>query len=436
MGNMENMALKRALNKESLLRKLSERVVNTSSPANDKIADTAYDIIRRIGEDFHVDRALLYMCKEDEGGREQIELLAAYTVDGVPEWKEKTLRGCKFISGCLNENNPVIVQDNDGKEGCSFIDKDVRSYVAVTSYMNGRPAVVIVLHQLSVRRNWQNFEIDLLQEAAREVALGLEHSAAIIALYDARRRLEKKASMLAEALEREKKLTALQSEFISMASHEFRTPLAIIDASAQLMQRRISKGEVDPKDSKSIDKIRKAVYRMGQLVNSTLSLTRLETGGMIYNMQCFDISVIINEIVSRFKDMESEREFICEARPEVIFCGDRNFIELCISNLVSNAVKYSSGKIDVVLSESPSELSIIVRDHGKGIAEDEISRIFEKFYRAGNSTGIAGTGIGLYLVKNFAESHGGRITVKSKLGEGSEFTLTLPITHDNGGKNA
>jgi len=241
--------------------------------------------------------------------------------------------------------------------------------------------------------------------------------------------LKQRADELKNALAKEKELNELQRQFLSMASHEFRTPLAIIDSAAQRLLRTGGRADQD-KVNRRVNNIRGAVGRMTQLMESTLAAARLEDGRQEMKTETFDITSLIHEVCTQHQEIAQNHMISCVSELSPIsITADRSALEQVFSNLLSNAVKYSpaDSKIDVTCKLEGESAVILVRDYGVGIDRDELPKMFQRFFRARTSAGIAGTGIGLNLVKTLIELHEGTISVSSAPGTGSTFVVTLPI---------
>lgn len=241
--------------------------------------------------------------------------------------------------------------------------------------------------------------------------------------------LKLKAEELRLGLMKEMELNKLQRQFVSMASHEFRTPLAIIDSTAQRLKRRADR--LTPEEAiKRVDKIRDAVKRMVNLMESTLTAARLEEGKISVEIGTCDLGRLLQNICAGQQELNQSHIITCELvdLPATIQ-ADSNALEQLFTNLLSNAVKYApdTPEIAVVARGEGDEVVVSVRDRGLGIDEDDLPKLFERFFRAKTSTGIAGTGIGLNLAAALAEMHGGSIAVESKKGDGSTFTVRLPV---------
>ena len=241
----------------------------------------------------------------------------------------------------------------------------------------------------------------------------------------------KKAAMaLQSALDREREMTSAYRSFVSMVSHQFRTPLAIIDSSAQRLIRRglqISEEE----HAARITKIRNAITRLTRLVEGVLNAARLEAGQIAFNPARYDLAGLVSDVCERQRELSPHVE-ICLSAPDdpVEIVCDGILIEQVVGNLLSNAVKYSDSvaTVEVRITVEDGAVQCSVRDWGIGIPADEVSRIFDRFYRARTATGIAGTGIGLNVARHIMQMHGGKIHVDSRVGEGSTFTIFMPAT--------
>jgi len=246
--------------------------------------------------------------------------------------------------------------------------------------------------------------------------------------------LEAMSQQLNAALQRERQLNALQRQFVSMASHEFRTPLAIIDGAAQRLTRR--RGDLDPAFvSEKVEQIRASVGRMVELMESILSAGRLEAGQIGISPQPCSLETILRKCCDRQQELAKDHRIALHLGPlpgQIL--ADRSALEQVFTNLLSNAVKYSPGspEIDVRAWTEAAMVHVAVKDHGIGIDDDDLPKMGGRYFRARSSSGIAGTGIGLNLVKQIIDLHGGHVDVQSKRGEGSTFTVSLPLAAKTG----
>ena len=241
--------------------------------------------------------------------------------------------------------------------------------------------------------------------------------------------IERQASELEEALRQEKRLSQMQREFVSMASHEFRTPLAIIDGNARRIARNHHKMAGDDV-SGIVGKIRQAVARMVSLMESTLDAAKLEAGKIQVSPKVIDVRRLLAECCRSQDDLSASHRILFDGKalPDSMV-ADPDAVAQVFANLLSNAVKYSpdADRVEVRGWQQDEDVFFSFRDFGVGIDADDQDELFTRFFRAKTSIGIAGTGIGLNLVKLLVAEHGGGIDLTSAKGEGSTFTLRLPL---------
>jgi two-component system OmpR family sensor kinase len=257
-----------------------------------------------------------------------------------------------------------------------------------------------------------------------------------IALMESQRMLARQAAMLAEQLAQEQRLALLQRNFVSMASHEFRTPMTIIDGHARRLVKM--KDSVSPAEiGERAGKVRSAVLRMTQLIENLLNSSRLidggvggEGGGQYFHPAEMDMAALLQEVCQLHREMVPGAH-IAEriAAAPMLMVGDAKLLFQVFSNVLSNAIKYSpdGGVIAVDAVTATDEIVVAIADHGIGIPATDIDRLFERYHRGSNVSGIVGTGVGLYLVKMVVDMHGGAVTVESKEGDGARFTIRLPL---------
>ncbi|WP_051040908.1 sensor histidine kinase [Rhizobium leguminosarum] len=241
--------------------------------------------------------------------------------------------------------------------------------------------------------------------------------------------IERQREELDRLLVHERQVNALQRQFVAMASHEFRTPLAIIDAAAQRLCRSTTNVSGDYVHEKA-GVIRSAVVRMVDLMESILASGRLETGQITLKRSEGDLKALLLSCCDRQRQLSRSHLFHLDLAPipeNLTF--DRSAMEQVFTNLISNAVKYSPNAPDIHVRARADEktLEIAISDSGIGMDADDLPKLFQPYYRARSATGIAGTGIGLNVVKQVVELHGGTVEVTSELGNGTTFTIRLPI---------
>jgi two-component system, OmpR family, sensor kinase len=252
-----------------------------------------------------------------------------------------------------------------------------------------------------------------------------------IELMVSQRGLAQQASMLEEKLAAERHLTQLQRNFVSMASHEFRTPLTIIDGHAQRLNKLKDRIGVDEIVTRA-GKIRTAVLRMTHLIDNLLTSTRLvESGaGLYFHPQEVDLRELVHDVCQLHRECSPGSTIVEELGDRSLrMVGDPKLLSQVFDNLLSNAIKYSPGGGVARITSWAEDgwLVVAVEDQGIGIPAADVGRLFERYFRGSNVSGIVGTGVGLNLVKMVVDLHGGDIAVESQEGQGSRFTVRLPI---------
>ncbi|MBL6785635.1 MAG: HAMP domain-containing histidine kinase [Rickettsiales bacterium] len=283
---------------------------------------------------------------------------------------------------------------------------------------------------LSDKVNSSITESFTLDNLSANLMLSLERSKVIHDLYENNNNLKDKSNRLLRALDNEKNINNMQSEFVSLVSHEFKTPLSIIKASSDILKLYSENLSDKVFINKQLEKVDKAIVRMTALINSTLNLSKLETGKLEFVPTLFPIGSVLNETIEKFKDLHKDSNIISDVNlKDDYFNGDKTLIEQIFNNLIGNAIKYSGDRseISICAFKYYTNYKIIIEDNGIGIDDKDLDRLFTKFFRAKNSIGIAGTGIGLYLVKKFIDLHHGDIKVESVINKGTKFEISLPI---------
>lgn len=245
------------------------------------------------------------------------------------------------------------------------------------------------------------------------------------------RKQKESESVVKAALAKEKELNDLKSGFLSMASHEFRTPLTSILSSADLLAR-YGKGWEEEKNLYHIDKIRNSVNHMNVLLNDVLTINQTQNGKINPKFTRVNLKIFLEDLIADVKNLSFFNHNIQMnlVNLEDSIYTDPKLLRQCLENLVVNAVKYSAAGSDVIIDaqKNTKMLTIAVRDHGRGIPEEELTKVFEPFYRIKSSVNLPGSGLGLAIVKNAVTFLNGSIAAESSVGTGTVFTLTLPLT--------
>jgi signal transduction histidine kinase len=234
---------------------------------------------------------------------------------------------------------------------------------------------------------------------------------------------------LEDALNVANELAKQQKSFVSMVSHEFRTPLAIIDGNAHRLLKQ-SETTIPDRWCRAVGKIRNSVTRLTELIESLLASGRLDNGRLSFDPQPCSLPQLLAELAQNYGELYPDYDILLdlELLPHQL-TADQNLLRHVFSNLFSNAVKYSPHGSCVWVSgwmDDNDSLVIAIRDQGPGIPKNEQCRLFDRFYRASTSIGIAGSGIGLHLARELVTLHNGTIDLDSEEGRGSTFRVRLP----------
>lgn len=238
--------------------------------------------------------------------------------------------------------------------------------------------------------------------------------------------LEKSQRELSDSLNKEKELNEIKSRFVSMASHEFRTPLSTILSSASLIARYLNT-EDQANRERHVNKIKDAVKHLNELLEDFLSIGKLEEGKVGISVGTFDISEFVYEIIEEIKTILKPGQNIKYVlRGARTFTTDKRILKNILLNLLSNATKFSYENSPIkLIIDSGEKLEIQIIDQGIGIAQEDIPHLFSNFYRGKNATNIQGTGLGLPIIKRYLDMINGTVEVESELNKGSTFIITL-----------
>lgn len=303
--------------------------------------------------------------------------------------------------------------------------------------MNGQELVMALVIDISVRKKQEQELLELntqLEKKVSERTSELQTMVEELKQVNQERDVEIKKRIEAQnrtqnALKKEKELNELKTKFLSLVSHEFKTPLSGILTSAMLLGKYKLTEQQERRD-KHIKTIVDKVHYLNNILNDFLSIEKLETGKIKYNFSTFKISKVVNEVVYNANMLLKDGQKI--NYPENIdyysMHQDEKIVELALSNLVHNAIKYSSEntEVDIQITQDATNTTFIVKDNGIGIPVHEQKRIFNRYFRAENALLTQGTGIGLNIVKSHLENLNGTISFKSEEHKGSIFAFVLP----------
>lgn len=276
----------------------------------------------------------------------------------------------------------------------------------------------------------QQKELEKISSEIRKLNTELEAKVEerTVILKEALLKLEESQIELSEALDKEKQLSEIKSRFVSMASHEFRTPLSTVLSSASLLSKYTGPDEQEKRD-RHIHKIKNSVKHLNDILEDFLSLGKLDEGKVEAHASAFDLKEFIEDTAEEVKGLLKPGQQIKyqHTGPERVN-SDKKLLKNILFNLISNAIKFSDEGSPIELSSETSEegFHIGVRDHGIGISKTDQEHLFSSFFRAANATNIQGTGLGLHLVKRYTDLLTGTINLQSDLNKGTLVTIFIP----------
>ncbi|MGZ3847876.1 MAG: ATP-binding protein [Flavisolibacter sp.] len=312
--------------------------------------------------------------------------------------------------------------------------------VSLSTYVRNEERFVIafivdITHRKEIEQSMlrQQKQLETVTDEMRRLNAELEAKVEerTVILKEALQRLEQSQQELSEALDKEKQLSEIKSRFVSMASHEFRTPLSTVLSSASLLSKYTTTEEQE-KRNRHIEKIKGSVKHLNDLLEDFLSLGKLDEGKVGTSFQEFNLDELLQDTIDEMKGIIKKDQLL-----EYNYQGaewvesDKKLIKNILINLVSNAIKFSEDGTTVkVCSQVRDHAAIIsVRDEGIGISPEDQHHLFTSFFRGKNALNIQGTGLGLHIVKRYLDLLGGAVQLKSDLGKGTTITITIPVKH-------
>ena len=258
-----------------------------------------------------------------------------------------------------------------------------------------------------------------------------------IILKEALQRLEQSQEELSEALDKERQLNEIKSRFVSMASHEFRTPLSTVLSSASLLTK-YKDAEDQPKRERHIEKIKASVKQLNDILEDFLSLGKLDEGKVAVAVNEFSLNDLIQDVIDEMKGLAKDKQKIVYSMNDgELIATDKKLLRNVLINLISNAIKFSGEDSSVWVNSNVNNgtVNISVKDEGIGISDDDQIHLFSSFFRGKNVLNIQGTGLGLHIVKRYMDLLDGEVNLESQLGKGTTITIKIPIKHPQYGKN-
>jgi len=248
-------------------------------------------------------------------------------------------------------------------------------------------------------------------------------------IYEQNRKLVEMQRTLLKEIEFRKDAERKKDEFISIASHELKTPLTSVKGYVQLLERSINKGDIETV-KKHLTKAQSQLEKLNGLIADLLDISKIESGKMKFNKENFAFDTMVDNVIEVMHQSNPEFKILRKGFAGCEIYSNEMRIEQVIVNFLTNAIKYSPGTAEIFLTinVNDDQLYVAVKDKGIGMLPDQLKYVFDKFYRVEEtSQRFQGLGIGLYISSEIIKRHGGKVGVKSTLGEGSEFYFTIPI---------
>ncbi|HEY8656281.1 MAG TPA: ATP-binding protein [Candidatus Limnocylindria bacterium] len=400
--------------RESVVNQVAQRLRGGVTPEEVLVVT-----LEEVGRKLRASRAIVYTGQS----RDDLTVLQEWHTEGAAALPIGSRDHTPFAVLAAREGRTVAVRDgrNDPRLADptlgphTLIEHGTIAGLATPIGLGGGRSGVLVFHQVGAPRGWTSGEVRLVEAVARELRVALESA----------RLFEQQRAAVAE-LER---LSQAKSDFVSIVSHEFRTPLTGIQGFSEMM-RDEDLSLVEMKEYAG--DINKDAQRLNRMINEMLDLDRLESGRMTVAQATVDLNAIVTAVAAGVRPNAPGHPIVLRLDPDLgAVSGDQDKLTQVVVNLLSNAVKYSpeGGEIVVTTRADGPNAHVLVRDHGMGIPADGLEKVFDRFARLEtNATRfIQGTGLGLPIVRQIVTLHGGRAWVESTVGEGSVFQFTIPL---------
>ena len=409
----------------------------------EEILQTTVDAMRDL---LHCDRVVVYRFLPDWTGEVTVEsvndpnlsILGSAVSD--PCFVSNFDYVWKYQHGRISSITDVLALNVDPCYQKLLLSYQIRANLVVPIVHGDKLWGLLIAHQCLDSRSWQEFEIDLLKQLADHVSIAIKQAELFQQVQDLNihleQQVEERTAELRQALAKEKELNQLKSQFVATASHEFRTPLATIQAASDLLKHYGNK-MTETQKLERINKIQTEVKHMTELLEEVLTLGKVESDRLIIKPIWLDLEKFcgdtLEELSLSAKSVNHRFRFSSAGICRQVYL-DPKLLRQILTNLISNAIKYSpdGGLVTVGLNFESNAVSIMIEDEGVGILPEDLEHIFESFLRGQNVGNISGTGLGLAIVKASSDLLGANITLHSEVNVGTKITVTIP-THQADG---
>ncbi|ETZ19388.1 MULTISPECIES: hybrid sensor histidine kinase/response regulator [Pedobacter] len=304
---------------------------------------------------------------------------------------------------------------------------------AISGYSKAKETAIIFLSAVNkelkfITRGYSSGGLDYITKPV-DMDILLLKVKTFYRIYEQSRKLIEIQKALLDEIEYRKQAERKKDEFISIASHELKTPLTSVKGYMQLLGRSVEKGDI-PTVKKHLEKAQIQLEKLHELIADLLDISKIESGKLKFNKKDFAIDDLLDSVIDIIRQANPEFNIIRKGKVGIEVYADEMRIEQVIINFLTNAIKYSPGtnEIHIHVDVIADKVYVGVRDFGIGIAPDQQKSVFDKFYRVEEtSIHFQGLGIGLFISAEIIKRHGGEVGVKSTLGEGSEFYFILPV---------
>jgi len=302
---------------------------------------------------------------------------------------------------------------------------DHRSIMAVPLLTAGRIIGAITFTFAESGRHFNEADLELAKEFGQRASIAIDHARLYSESQQAR-------EQLMTYINEHKEVERRKDEFMSVVSHELKTPVTTIKGFTQLLQRRLQHVD-DPEAHLFLSRLDSQLNRLTRLINDLLEISRIQTGRLKYRIETLDLREVVEDIVEQIQATTTTHRLSIEdmAPTPTLVSGDRERLGHVFTNLLLNAIKYSPRVEEVLIRITTTEQEVVVsvQDFGIGIAEDDLEKVFERFYQVSypQERPFAGLGIGLYLSREIITRHNGRIWAESQKAHGATFHVTLPL---------
>lgn len=359
-----------------------------------------------------------------------------------------TLKEREETLASIVDNIPTLLARFDQAGNCQFVNRhwvnvlgwtleEIQSHPDIFSEFYAEPDMrnAAIECLFSDFRNWQDLTTRTRSGALLDISwssVGLTDGHRLLSGQDVTHRVQLEsqrmyANQLELELEKERELRELKERFVSLISHEFRTPLSVIKISVDLLSRYLDRLPPE-KITEKLTTIQEQIQRMVAFMEDALRFSKNRAGKTDLVFEPIEILPMLERIIDNHRQTDDDKhQIVLLAKPGILH-ADRKLLEHIVSNLLSNALKYSptDSTITVSVMSNYSQWQFEIQDEGIGIPSDDIPHLFEPFVRASNVRDQSGTELSLAIVKDYVELHGGEVSVESRLGKGTTFKFTIP----------